>query len=99
MSCTLVHVTVKEGCEAAFINATRKNCENSQKEPGNVRFDLIQSEENRSKFIIIETYETKEAVAAHKETAHYKEWRDTVADMMAGPREGVKYIPVVVPKL
>ena len=39
----------------------------------------------------MEIYRTAEAPAQHKETAHYQKWRDTVADMMAEPREGVKY--------
>ncbi len=29
--------------------------------------------------------------ARHKETAHYAQWRDTVAGMMAQPRSSVKY--------
>ncbi|MBL7017270.1 MAG: antibiotic biosynthesis monooxygenase, partial [Kiritimatiellales bacterium] len=28
---------------------------------------------------------------AHKETAHYAKWRDTVADMMAVPRSSIKF--------
>ena len=32
-----------------------------------------------------------EANAAHKTTAHYARWRDTVAEMMAEPRQAVKY--------
>ena len=36
---------------------------------------------------------TAEAPAAHKETAHYATWRDTVAEMMAEPRSSVKFAP------
>ena len=35
-----------------------------------------------------EAEETAEAAAAHKETAHYLEWRERVQDMMAEPRRG-----------
>ena len=35
--------------------------------------------------------ETPEAAAAHKETAHYLEWRDAVAPWMAEPRSADKY--------
>ena len=59
-------------------------------EPGNLRFDLLQDPEEPTKFIFYEMYETEEAVAAHKQTAHYQTWRDTVADMMAQPRKGQK---------
>jgi len=36
-------------------------------------------------------YRTPEAALAHKETAHYAIWRDTVAEWMAEPRTSVKY--------
>jgi len=42
----------------------------------------------------VEVYRTAEAPAAHKETAHYTTWRDTVAEMMAEPRTSVKYANV-----
>ena len=29
--------------------------------------------------------------AAHKQTSHYLEWRETVADWMAEPRQGISY--------
>jgi (4S)-4-hydroxy-5-phosphonooxypentane-2,3-dione isomerase len=39
---------------------------------------------------LYEAYESDAAAAAHKNTPHYFEWRDTVALWMAKPREGVK---------
>jgi quinol monooxygenase YgiN len=39
----------------------------------------------------MEVYKTDKASTAHKETAHYLKWRDTVAEMMAEPRQGIKY--------
>lgn len=36
-------------------------------------------------------YRSTEAAAQHKETEHYRVWRDAVADMMAIPRTSVKY--------
>ncbi len=43
------------------------------------------------RIMLVEVYRNTEAAAAHKETAHYKKWRDTVSDMMAEPRSSVKY--------
>jgi autoinducer 2-degrading protein len=62
------------------------------KEPGNVRFDMLQKEEDPSQFALYEAYEDQAASAAHKQTAHYLEWKETVAPWMEIPREGVKYI-------
>lgn len=91
MHVTLVHVHVKPDCVAAFLAASRENAENSLKEPGVARFDVLHNAQEPDRFMLVEVYRTPEAVAAHKETAHYLKWRDTVASMMAEPRLGVKY--------
>lgn len=91
MHVTLVHVHVKTEHVDAFIEASRKNHEGSRKEPGNIRFDVLQQEEDPARFIIYEVFRSAEDAAAHKQTNHYLTWRDTVADWMASPRQGVKY--------
>lgn len=91
MHVTLVHVHVKPEHIDAFIAACKLNHENSTQEPGNCRFDILQSNENPNKFVLYEAYASAEDAAAHKQTAHYAAWRDTVADMMAEPRKGVGY--------
>lgn len=91
MLIVLVHVHVKPDCLQAFIQASLENARNSIKEPGIARFDVIQQNDAPGRFILVEVYRNEAAAAAHKETAHYAQWRDTVADMMAEPRKGVKY--------
>jgi autoinducer 2-degrading protein len=92
MYVTIVHVKVKPGHIDDFIEATARNTYQSVKEPGNVRFDMLQKEEDPSQFALYEAYEDQAASAAHKQTAHYLEWKETVAPWMEIPREGVKYI-------
>jgi quinol monooxygenase YgiN len=87
-----VHVHVKPESVDAFRAATLENARNSVKEPGIARFDVIQDTEDATRFVLLEVYRTKEAPAAHKETAHYLKWRDTVAPMMAEPRTSRKYV-------
>lgn len=91
MTVTLVHIHVKPEFVTGFIEATRHNHENSVKEPGNFRFDILQDAGDPGKFVLYEVYESEQAVVAHKETPHYITWRDTVASWMAKPREGVKH--------
>lgn len=91
MHVTLVHVQVKPAYIDDFIAATRLNHEASTQEPGNCRFDVLQSPENASHFILYEAYASAESAATHKQTAHYLAWRDTVADWMAEPRQGIRY--------
>lgn len=86
-----VHVHVLAEAVAAFIDATLANARASVEEPGIARFDLIQQADDPRRFVLQEVYRTPEAPAAHKETAHYALWRDTVAPMMASPRTAVKY--------
>jgi len=91
MQIVLVHVHVKPEFVEAFKQASARNASSSVKEPGIARFDVIQQADDPTKFILVEIYKTTDAQAAHKETAHYAKWRDTVAEMMAGPRQGIKY--------
>jgi len=86
-----VHVHVKPEFVEAFKQATLANASHSVKETGNVRFDVIQQMDDPTRFVLIEMYQTAEASAAHKETAHYKLWRDAVMKMMAEPRQGIRY--------
>jgi autoinducer 2-degrading protein len=97
MIVTTVHVFVKPEFIEAFKEASIKNHENSIQEPGNMRFDILQAHDDESRFLLYEAYETEEAAKAHKQTAHYLEWRETVAPMMAKPREGVPY-KVIAPQ-
>ena len=89
----IVHVFVHVTPESvdAFRAATVENARNSVKEPGVVRFDVIQQDEDPTQFVLVEIYRTDDDPARHKETAHYAVWRDTVASMMAEPRRSVKY--------
>ena len=91
MLIVLVHVNVKSQFIEAFKEASLENASHSIKEAGVARFDVIQQTENPTKFVLVEVYKTADAPAAHKETAHYARWRDTVAEMMAEPRQGIKY--------
>ena len=91
MQVTLVHVNVKPENVDQFIEASLENARESVYEPGNRRFDVLQSAEDPCKFVLYEAYETAEDAAAHKGTAHYLKWRETVGDWMAEPRKGVHY--------
>jgi quinol monooxygenase YgiN len=86
-----VHVHVRPESVAAFIAASRDNAQHSIEEPGIVRFDVLQQEDDPSRFLLIEIYRTPDDPARHKATPHYATWRDTVEPMMAEPRRSVKY--------
>ncbi len=86
-----VHVHVKPEFIEPFKLATIENARNSVQEPGIARFDVIQQQDDPTRFMLVEVYRSVEATAAHKETRHYAIWRDMVAEMMAEPRSSTKY--------
>jgi len=86
-----VFVHVKDDQIDAFTAATLENARNSVQEPGVGRFDVIQQQDDPSRFVLVEVYRTPDDPGRHKETAHYQKWRDTVAEMMAEPRSSIKY--------
>jgi (4S)-4-hydroxy-5-phosphonooxypentane-2,3-dione isomerase len=89
-----VHVRVNAADVDAFKAATMENAGQSVLEPGIARFDVVQQQDDPTRFVLVEVYRTADGAAAHKETAHYRAWRDTVAPMMAEPRSSVKYANV-----
>ena len=86
-----VHVHVKPESVEAFKSATAKNAKASVLEPGIARFDVLQQEDDPTRFVLQEIYRSIDATTAHKETAHYATWRDAVAGMMAEPRRAVEF--------
>ena len=88
MHVTLVHVQVKPEHIDDFIAASRLNHQASIQEPGNRRFDVLQSPDDPTRFVLYEAYASAGDAAAHKATDHYLAWRDAVAGMMAAPRRG-----------
>ncbi len=91
MYVTIVHISVKPEYIAAFKAACSLNHQHSIQEPGNLRFDVLQSTDEPSQFVLYEAYKTKQDATAHKETNHYLTWRETVVDWMAKPRQGITY--------
>jgi len=89
-----VHVRVKPDSIEQFKEATVENAGKSIEEPGIARFDVVQDIIDPARFVLIEVYRHPEAPAAHKETAHYNKWRDTVAALMAEPRTSIRYTNV-----
>jgi autoinducer 2-degrading protein len=85
-----VFIHVKKDRIKDFKEATLENAHNSVNEPGIARFDIMQQHDDSTRFILAEVYRTPDDPAKHKETEHYKKWRDIVEEMMAEPRSSIK---------
>ena len=79
MQVTLVHVHVKP--ERVGDSSTRPAATTRARSasPGNVRFDVLQSEDDPARVVLVEMFRDAEAAAAHKKTPHYLAWREEVA--------------------
>ena len=91
MHIVLVHIHVKAETREEFIQLTLENARNSILEPGILRFDFLHQGDNPDRFVLVEVYRTPEDQVKHRETQHYKTWKDRVVGMMAEPRLGVIY--------
>ena len=90
-----VFVNVKQDQIEQFKTASIENAKHSNQEPGVARFDVLQQKDDPTRFLLVEVYRTEDDPARHKDTEHYKKWRDTVAEMMAEPRKSIKYKDVL----
>jgi quinol monooxygenase YgiN len=88
----LVNVQVTPEAIGPFQIATLINAAASLEEPGVVRFDVVQEVNEPTRFVLIEVYHDLAGAAAHKQTAHYQIWRDTVAPMMFEPRSSRSFV-------
>lgn len=85
-----VTIFVKPGFIRPFIEATLDNAGNTRREPGNIRFDVIQGEDDPTRFMLYEVYKDKADFAAHQTTSHYSRWRDAVPEWLVSPRTNTK---------
>jgi (4S)-4-hydroxy-5-phosphonooxypentane-2,3-dione isomerase len=89
-----VHVRIRPGQADDFLAATLVNARASLGEPGVLRFDVLQDQADPEHMVLVEVYRDDDASAAHKLTPHYAAWRDTVAEMMAEPRQSTRFSAV-----
>jgi autoinducer 2-degrading protein len=87
-----VDIQVKQDCIEAFKAASLANARASVQEAGIARFDVLQSQDDPSRFVLVEVYRSTGDPGKHKQTAHYATWASTVETMMAQPRSSKKYV-------
>lgn len=86
MIVNLVMLEAKPECVDEMIEICRYNHENSVKEEGNVRFDVLQNADEPCKFTLYEVFRDKEAIEFHKTTEHYQKWAEAMEHILAAPR-------------
>ena len=92
-----VHLKVKPERIDEFIAASVENAQNSVREAGCVRFDIVQDTADPSHFEFIEVYRDQAAHASHRDSEHYKTWAGLAEEMMAEPRSRNLYRNIYPP--
>jgi len=81
-----VHVYIKPEAVEEFKAGIKANHEGSIAEPGCLRFDVAQSREDPTEFLLWEVYLDDEAAAFHKTTPHYLAFKERMPALMARDR-------------
>ena len=81
MFVVIAQIQVKPEHADAFQAACVENAQNSLREPGVVRFDVLRQQDDPAKFTLYEIYRKPEDLAAHKETPHYAQWAEKAGAM------------------
>ena len=86
----VIHVTlqIKPEHVAEFIEVARHDAEHSVKdEPGCLRFDVIQDQDDPNRFYLYEIYRDEAAMDAHRQMPHFKVYFEKSRPMLAAPVE------------
>jgi quinol monooxygenase YgiN len=86
MHILVVTIDIQPDRIADFLKAMRADAVGSvTREPGCLRFDIIQDEQKPSRIHLYEVYADKAAFDAHLKTPHFLTWQETVKDWFASP--------------
>mmetsp|Transcript_4094 Transcript_4094/g.5373 ORF Transcript_4094/g.5373 Transcript_4094/m.5373 type:complete len:147 (-) Transcript_4094:207-647(-) len=61
---------------AEFLSMIKTNAEETRKEPGCIRFDVLRSQDSPNEFFFYELYHDVSAIDHHKQQPHYNLWAD-----------------------
>jgi (4S)-4-hydroxy-5-phosphonooxypentane-2,3-dione isomerase len=86
MHITFIELQIKPERLAEFLVAIAANQRASSREPGNLRFDVLQDPEQPCRIVIYEVYASVAEAAAHKQTPHFLHYQQTAATCYAAPR-------------
>ena len=88
----LSHVDVAPNPQVAVM--LKDLAEASRKEPGNVRFDVVQHTMRANHFTVVEVWRDQKALDLHVGSPHAKHYRDTLQPMTGSPLDERVYKPL-----
>ncbi len=84
MRAIVAYLTAKPGMEAKFkevMTAQAKRC--LANEAGCLQFDVVQDPKEPTRFVMLEVYKDDDAIKAHTDSQHFKDFRPVVGELVA----------------
>jgi len=82
----VTHVDIGGGPLVAEATALlREYAADSRKEPGSVRFEVLQQEGHPNHFTVFEVWQTRKAYESHAAAEHTKRFREKLLPMLGSP--------------
>ncbi|MCH4088636.1 MAG: antibiotic biosynthesis monooxygenase [Acetobacter sp.] len=78
-------LSIKPGYESEVAEAMKACVAPTLSEPGNLAYTPFKDLDTVGKFMFIERWESREALAAHMETPHFKKMAAALENMLAAP--------------
>jgi quinol monooxygenase YgiN len=88
----VAHVDVAPNPQVAVL--LKDLADASRKEPGNVRFDVVQHTMRANHFTVVEVWRDQKALDAHVASPHTRQYRDTLQPMTGSPLDERVYKPI-----
>ena len=83
MLAMIVKVRIKPEQRERFLAAIEDDAICSERdEPGCLRFNVLQDEDDENLYYFLEIYRDEDALAAHRETPHYARWMEARAEVV-----------------
>ena len=99
MIALIVTIQIQPEHREAFMESMLDDARGSNNdEPGCLRFDVLQDNEDPNKIHLYEVYQDQAAVDAHRQAPHYTKWRETVQDWFSAETVRRVATPVFPPE-
>ena len=82
------------GAQAAAPGMLQQIAEASRKEPGNLRFDVLQHAMRANHFTVVESWASQAALDAHAAAAHTRQYRDALQPITGSPLDERAFVGV-----
>ena len=81
----VTHVDVTPNYTADATKALHEFAAESKKDPGIVRFEVLQQDSRPNHYTIVEVWQTRQAFEAHSAAEHTKRFREKLQPMLGSP--------------